>query len=302
MKITLFLIVICATIGLVNAFNPIAFDPNMFGSNSDFFKFNKLSYDFVHYGTEPKIKDNFITLVYDFDTLNSVNKIGILTHSSTIISNPENFESFVSYVIHNYAPNNTNVFVRLSSPGGSVTLYSRLYTEVLRLKTHGFSSTAFIDDMCASGCYMVACAFKKIVTTKTAQLGSIGVVMEHWNFKDHFDILGIKHKILKTSRSKGFSNINGDGNLTEQYEIGKEHLNSALKMFLDIVSNRKNIDLEVAQTAKVWYGDEAMKLGFADEIGNMGDILLQQYKCGTTSIYYVITNVVTPQLTMPEFF
>jgi Peptidase family S49 len=157
-----------------------------------------------------------VYLVYDFDTLNPISRTGIHLHNEKLVSGFENFASFISYVIHNFNPNSTNVIVRISSPGGAAYQFAKLYTSIKRLNKMGFNTTAFIDDICASGGYMIACAFDNIYATETAQIGSVGVTMKHTNYHGLLEMLGIKEKIFGTGKYKGMNNFNGDSNLEHQ--------------------------------------------------------------------------------------
>lgn len=257
-------------------------------------KFNYLNYNNVHYEDNVKRKSNNSLikntyLVYDFDTLNRANRINTHLHTNAIISNFENFESFVSHVINNFDSMHTHVLVRISSPGGEAYKFEKLYSSAKRLKQYGFKTIAFIDDICASGCYMVACAFDKIVATETSKIGSIGVTTSHINYKGLLDLIGIKEKTFGTGKYKGQNNFNGDDNLTNQYALVEESLNQTLKMFLKIVSTRKNVDLEYVSSAQVWYGSDAYKLNLIDKIGHIDDYLYKLSQNNKNGIYYVVS-------------
>lgn len=241
----------------------------------------------LYYRNLSLVKNEY--LVYDFDTLNSISRIGTHLHSNDIVSSFENFESFISYVIHNFNPTVTHVLVRISSPGGAAYKFEKLYSAIKRLKRYGFKTTAFIDDICASGGYMIACAFDKIVATETSQLGSIGVTTSHINYKELFDMLGIKEKTFGTGKYKGQNNFNGGDDLKKQYALIEESLEYTLQMFLNIVSTRPNINLTHVKSAKIWYGQDAYNLNLIDEIGHIDDYLYELSLYEKNRIYYVVS-------------
>ena len=66
--------------------------------------------------------------------------------------------------------------LRLESPGGTVTGYGLAAAEILRLRERKIMVTASVDQVAASGGYMMACAADRIVAAPFAVVGSIGVV------------------------------------------------------------------------------------------------------------------------------
>lgn len=230
-----------------------------------------------------------IYLVYDFDTLNSVNRINTYLNTKSIKSDFENFISFISYVIHNYNHHNTVIIVRISSPGGDAYKFAKLYTSIKRLNNRGFKTIAFIDDICASGGYMIACAFDEVYASYTSQIGSIGVTTTHTNYNGLLEKFGIKEKTFGTGKYKGMNNFNGDSNLEHQYDIFEENLDYTLQMFLKIVGTRKNVNLTHITSAKMWYGEDALELGLIDDIVNMDDYLYDLSIDFRNGVYYVVS-------------
>jgi signal peptide peptidase SppA len=269
--------------------------PNIDKSANQLQKFYTHDYFNVHYNPRQVFDNRNISLVrqvflvYDFDTLNPISRIGTHLHSNDVVSGFENFESFISYVIHHFDSKTTHVLVRISSPGGAAYKFEKLYSAIKRLKKYGFETTAFIDDICASGGYMIACAFDKIVATETSQIGSIGVTTSHINYKELLDILGIKEKTFGTGKYKGQNNFNGGNDIEKQYTLIEESLDYTLQMFLKIVSTRPNINLTHVKSAKMWYGQDAYKLNLIDEIGHIDDYLYELSQYETNRIYYVVT-------------
>jgi ATP-dependent protease ClpP protease subunit len=109
-------------------------------------------------------KDATNYLCYKFDTLSGKkNQFELL-------------EKFVDIVIRTCDPVNTKILLKISSPGGYVHEYQKGYEILRRLHNYKFDVTALIDDICASGGYMLACACDQIICTETATIGSIGVI------------------------------------------------------------------------------------------------------------------------------
>ncbi len=71
-------------------------------------------------------------------------------------------------------PGTDEVVLRLESPGGTVTGYGLAAAEILRLRERRVKVTASVDQVAASGGYMMACAADRIVAAPFAVVGSIG--------------------------------------------------------------------------------------------------------------------------------
>ena len=68
------------------------------------------------------------------------------------------------------------VLLRLESPGGTVTGYGLAASQLTRLKAAGINLTVAVDQVAASGGYMMACVADQVLGAPFAVFGSIGVV------------------------------------------------------------------------------------------------------------------------------
>src|ERR1700734_2220870 len=72
-------------------------------------------------------------------------------------------------------PGADEAVIRIESPGGTVTGYGLAAAEILRLRERKINVTASVDQVAASGGYMMACAADRIVAAPFAIVGSIGL-------------------------------------------------------------------------------------------------------------------------------
>ena len=75
-------------------------------------------------------------------------------------------------------PKMDEVVLRLQSSGGTVTGYGLAAAEIARLRDRMIKVTVSVDQVAASGGYMMACAADRIVAAPFALIGSIGVVAQ----------------------------------------------------------------------------------------------------------------------------
>ncbi len=83
----------------------------------------------------------------------------------------------VTAIIRNAKPGDEALVV-LQSGGGTVTGYGLAAGQLVRLKEAGLFLTMAVEQVAASGGYMMACVADRIVASPFAVLGSIGVISE----------------------------------------------------------------------------------------------------------------------------
>ena len=198
----------------------------------------------------------------------------------------DNLKKFTDIVIAHCHPRRYEIILRISSPGGYAYQFENAYTNVMRLREHGFILTAVVDDICASGGYMLACACNQIYCSKYSSIGSVGVIGRTHNYSKLINNLGIEEKVFKTGKYKaGFPT--GTPYTDEDVNIQNEDLQETLAVFKEIVTNaRANIDIENVVSAKVWYGETAEKIGLVDGIKSYDNLIEELLLAGNT-VYLV---------------
>lgn len=166
------------------------------------------------------------------------------------------------------------VILRLESPGGLVHSYGHAASQLQRIRDAGLQLTAVVDEIAASGGYMMACVADKIVAAPFAVIGSIGVVAELPNFNrllKRFDIDYEQHTAGEFKRTLTMFGENSD----EGRRKFQEELEDTHKLFKAYVGqHRPNVELEKVATGEHWYGSQAMALGLVDGL-QTSDALLQ---------------------------
>jgi protease-4 len=164
------------------------------------------------------------------------------------------------------------IVLRINSPGGSPVQAGIVYDEIVRLKAkHRKKVYAVVEEMCASGAYYIAVAADDIYVDKASLVGSIGVLMEGFGFVGLMDKLGIERRLLTAGENKGmldpFSPQNEKHRAFAQALINQVH-----QQFIDVVKEgRGNRLKENGETFSglFWNGEQAVKLGLADDFGTL---------------------------------
>lgn len=168
------------------------------------------------------------------------------------------------------------VVVRLHSPGGFVHAYGFAASQLERVKARGLRLTVVVDQIAASGGYMMAVVADEIIAAPFAIIGSIGVVAALPNFhrflRKH-DVDFEQHTAGKYKRTLTMFGENTDA--------GRQHFKEELELthglFKAFVSRyRPKLDLEQVATGQHWYGSQAVELGLVDRLQTSDDYLLER--------------------------
>lgn len=164
------------------------------------------------------------------------------------------------------------ILLRMNSPGGSPVQSAYVYEEIRRIKKENpkLPIYAVVSDLCASGCYYIAAAADKIFVHPTSVVGSIGVIMNGFGFVDTMQRLGVERRLLTAGEHKAlfdpFSPVN---------EVEKQHLlgviNNVHQQFIAAVKQGRGDRLKETPdmfSGLIWTGDEAIKLGLVDAVGD----------------------------------
>ena len=167
------------------------------------------------------------------------------------------------------------VVIRINSPGGSPVQAGIVNDEIQRLKAlHNKKVYAVVDEVCASGAYYIAVAADEIYVDKASLIGSIGVLMDGYGFSGLMEKLGIERRLLTAGENKGmldpFSPQNARHKAYAQAMIDQIH-----QQFIKVVKAGRGDRLkESADTFSglFWNGEEAIRLGLADKLGNLDHV------------------------------
>lgn len=172
-------------------------------------------------------------------------------------------------------PEKDEVVLRLQSAGGTVTGYGLAAAEISRLRDRRIKVTVSVDQVAASGGYMMACAADKIVAAPFALIGSIGVVAQAPNLHRFLKKNDIDYEELTAGEFKRSVSVFG-----EITPAGREHfrgkiedIHTAFKSF--VAERRPGADLAKVANGDVWLASEAVSLGLVDALSTGDDLVFR---------------------------
>jgi serine protease SohB len=169
----------------------------------------------------------------------------------------------------------------INSPGGSPAQSHLIFQRIRQLSSEkNIPVFAFIEDIGASGGYMLACAADEIVADTYSLVGSIGVVGGSFGFEKLIDKLGIERRLYTSGERKAML----DPFLPEKPEDVKR-LKAIQKdiheRFIALVKERRGAKLNGADktlfSGEFWTAANALELGLIDNIGDLRSFLRSRF-------------------------
>ena len=171
------------------------------------------------------------------------------------------------------------VAIVVNSPGGAAVQSHLIYKRIRALAEEKEKKVIVaVEDVAASGGYMIAAAGDEIVVDAASIVGSIGVLYAGFGFPKLMEKIGVERRVHTAGRSKA---------MLDPFRPEKEEDVSRLKAlqedvhaaFIDLVKSRrpKLADDPDLFTGAFWSGARAVELGLADRVGDLRAVLRERY-------------------------
>jgi len=186
------------------------------------------------------------------------------------------------------------VVVKLNSPGGMVHTYGLASSQLKRVRDNGLDLVACVDEVAASGGYMMACVANKICAAPFAIIGSIGVIGQIPNFNKVLKKNQIEFEQHTAGEYKRTLTMFGE-NTDEARDKFKQELQETHDLFKGFIhQNRVDLDVEKVATGEHWYGQQALELGLVDELTTSDDYILNQLMSDSCRVFAVKYEIKKP--------
>ncbi len=172
------------------------------------------------------------------------------------------------------------VAIAINSPGGS-PVQSRLIFKRIRdlARERDKKVLVFVEDVAASGGYMIAVAGDEIIADPSSIVGSIGVVSASFGFPELLKKIGVERRVHTAGKNKA---------VLDPFRPEKKDDIERLKAlqlevhdtFIELVKERRGKRLKDDPdlfTGLFWTGKKGLELGLVDALGDMRQVLLDRY-------------------------
>ena len=169
----------------------------------------------------------------------------------------------------------------INSPGGSPVQSRQIYLRIRQLAAEKkLPVLVFVEDVAASGGYMIACAGDEIFCDPSSILGSIGVVGGTFGFQELIRKIGIERRLYTAGAHKAMLDPFLPENPDDVARV-KALQREIHAIFIALVKESRGSRLKGADdvlfSGEYWAGESSVSLGLADAIGDLRSTLRARY-------------------------
>jgi protease IV len=174
------------------------------------------------------------------------------------------------------------IVLEIDSPGGEVTASDEIYSAVVKTRAKK-PVVVYMDSLAASGGYYVSCGGKFLMANETTITGSIGVIIQTFNYEQLFNKIGLASVVFKSGKFKDM--LNGARPITpEERELVQNFIMSTYDKFLGIVAKERNLPADLLRNTiadgRILSGKEALQNKLIDGLGEMDDAFSKAKQLG----------------------
>src|SRR6202142_1572435 len=173
------------------------------------------------------------------------------------------------------------VALLINSPGGSPVQSRQIYLRIRQLAAEKkLPVLVFVEDVAASGGYMIACAGDEIFCDPSSILGSIGVVGGSFGFQELIRKVGVERRLYTAGAHKAMLDPFLPENPDDVARV-KALQREIHALFISLVKRSRGDRLkgagDVLFTGEYGAGETSVSLGRADAIGDLRSTLRARY-------------------------
>ena len=169
----------------------------------------------------------------------------------------------------------------INSPGGSPVQSRQIYLRIRQLAAEKkLPVLVFVEDVAASGGYMIACAGDEIFCDPSSILGSIGVVGGTFGFQELIRKIGVERRLYTAGAHKAMLDpfLPEDPDDVARVKALQREIYA---IFIALVKQSRGPRLKGADdvlfSGEYWAGETSVALGLADAIGDLRATLRARY-------------------------
>jgi len=183
------------------------------------------------------------------------------------------------------------VVFRINSPGGSSLASDVMWREVVLTKKVK-PIIVSMGDLAASGGYYIACAADSIIAQPNTITGSIGIFAVLPNMQKLFnDKLGITFDGVKTGKYADLGDLTRPLSPEEKL-ILQNQVNQGYNYFTKAVADGRHKTQDYVNSigqGRVWTGEQAVKIGLVDRLGNINDAIASAARKANIKNYNIVS-------------
>ncbi|MEQ2527023.1 signal peptide peptidase SppA [Bacillaceae bacterium CLA-AA-H227] len=168
------------------------------------------------------------------------------------------------------------VVIRVNTPGGGVVESAEIHDKIVEIQTEAKKPVYIsMGSMAASGGYYVSAPAHKIFASPETLTGSLGVIMQGYNFAGLAEKYGVEFVTIKSGPYKDIMSATRD--MTEEEKgILQSMISNSYEGFVDVIAEgREMTEEQVKKIAdgRIYDGRQAKELGLIDDFGYFEDVV-----------------------------
>ena len=172
------------------------------------------------------------------------------------------------------------VAIVVNSPGGAAAQSHLIHKRIRQLAGEKNKHVIVaVEDVAASGGYMIACAGDEIIADPGSIIGSIGVISAGFGFQELIQKIGVERRVHTAGRSKSMLDPFKPEKAEDVARL-RELQDEVHAAFIDLVRSRRGAALKEDPdlfTGAFWAGARAKELGLVDRLGDLHGLLRERY-------------------------
>ncbi len=172
----------------------------------------------------------------------------------------------------------------INSPGGSPVQSRQIYLRIRQLAAEKkLPVFVFVEDVAASGGYMIACAGDEIFVDPSSIVGSIGVVGGTFGFQELIKKIGVERRLYTAGEHKAMLDpfLPEDADDVARLKSLQREIHA---IFINLVKESRGARLKGAEdvlfSGEYWAGEKSIALGLSDAIGDLRSVLRALWRQG----------------------
>ncbi len=172
------------------------------------------------------------------------------------------------------------VAIIVNSPGGAAVQSHLIFERIRALATEKEKKVIVaVEDVAASGGYMIAAAGDEIVVDEGSIVGSIGVIAAGFGFTGLIERIGVDRRVHTAGKSKAMLDPFQPEREEDVVRLRaiQEDIHAA---FIGLVKERRGAALADDPdlfSGAFWSGKKAVTLGLADRVGDLRSVLREHF-------------------------
>ena len=169
----------------------------------------------------------------------------------------------------------SGLVLEVNSPGGGVHESAEIHRKIQAIKEAGKPVYVSMGSMAASGGYYVSAPADQIYASPETLTGSLGVIMQSFNFEGFAEKYGIDMVTIKSGEFKDIGNSFRD--MTEEEKnIMQSLVDNSYSQFVTVIAEGRGMSKEEVRKVadgRIYDGRQAKELNLVDELGYLDDAI-----------------------------